>query len=442
MDKTRALAVRLLMRCEDAGYSNLVLKSALEQQPLEPREKAFVSALVYGTVERQRLLDALLDSCLKKPCARLDAPVRAILRSGLYQCRWMDGVPTYAAVNAAVELTRHFGKSSAAGMVNAVLRKAAQTPVKALSFPDEIARLGTLYSVSDSIAAMLLRVYGLQQAETVLQAFAEPAVTFLRANLLRTTPAELCERLRQEGIAAVPAAPEGAVRLTDGGDIAHTQAFAQGLFHVQGLSSQLAALAVQVVPGETVLDVCAAPGGKSLTLAQQMKDSGTLLCGELQPSRVRLIQQQLQRCGVHCARALCADAAEYQPDFPAADAVLCDVPCSGTGILAHKPDIRYKDVDEGRDALQRLQSRILQTAARYVKAGGRLVYSTCSLDPAENEAVVEAFLHTHPDFSLQPWPLPTNAALMQAPGQRPGMVTLLPTAGGCDGFFIAKLKKV
>ncbi len=140
MEKTRALAVRLLLRCEDDGYSNLVLKGALEREALQPREKAFVSALVYGTLEKQRLLDALLDRFLKKPCARLDAPVRAILRSGLYQCRWMDSVPEYAAVNAAVQLTRRFGKTSAAGMVNAVLRRASQLPVKELTFPDETAR--------------------------------------------------------------------------------------------------------------------------------------------------------------------------------------------------------------------------------------------------------------------------------------------------------------
>lgn len=440
MDRPRYLAVKLLLRCEEAGYADLVLKGALAKEALSGQERQFVSALVYGTLERQRLLDALLDCFLKKPVRRLDAPVRAILRSGLYQCRFMDGVPVYAAVNAAVDLTRRFGKSSAAGMVNAVLRRAADAPLERLRFADETARLATLYSVSDSIAAMLRRAYPGREEE-ILRAFEAGTPTVLRANTLRTTAPALCQTLAQEGLTAECLPLPGAVLLAQGGDIAHTAAFAKGLFHVQGLASQLAALALDVRPGQTVLDLCAAPGGKSLTLAQQMQDRGQLICGELQPARLALIQQQMVRCGVTCARLRCADAAVYDPALPAADAVLCDVPCSGSGTLSRKPDIRYKDLDAIRPALVATQARILRTAARYVKDGGSLVYSTCSLDPAENEAVVAAFLQAEPHFrpaKLPPGlPLPAAHSLFGPCG-----VILLPSCEGNDGFFIAKLEKV
>ncbi len=436
MDKARMLAVKLLVRCEEQGYSNLVLKAALDKEPLEARDKQFISALVYGTLERQRLLDALLDLYLKKPCRRLDAPVRAILRSGLYQCRWMDTVPLYAAVNASVELTRKLGKSSAAGMVNAVLRKAAATDVKGLSFTDEKERCGTQYSVSDSIVSMLFAAYP-GKAEQILQAFMTPAPVLLRTNTLRCTCGELIESLKADGITATPALPENAVVLPQGGNLAATDAFRRGWFHVQGAGSQLAALAVGARPGETVLDLCAAPGGKSVALAQQMQNTGRLICGEYQKNRVALLEKQLERCGVTCAVVRCADASVYEPSMPQADAVLCDVPCSGTGTLSKKPDIRYKELESGRAELTALQGRILSTAARYVRPGGRLIYSTCSLDPAENEAIVAAFLAHEQGF--QPEKVDLGTFLCE---ERQFGTVLLPDAGRNDGFFIAKLRKV
>lgn len=436
MDKARILAIKLLLRCEEQGYSNLVLKAALEKEALDARDKQFVSALVYGTLEKQRLLDALLDRFLKKPCKKLDAPVRAILRSGLYQCRWMDSVPVFAAVNASVELTRKFGKSSAGGMVNAVLRKAAGFDVKQLGFAGEIERLGVLYSVSDSIAQMLLQAYG-ADAESILAAFEQPAPVVLRTNTLYTTAETLIESLREDGIEAEAAALPDTVVLPKGGNLAATKAFAEGKFHVQGVGSQLSALSMEAKPGETIFDLCAAPGGKSVTMAQTMHNEGVLICGEYRENRVGLLEEQLRRCGIRCAQVRCADASVFDTALPTADGVLCDVPCSGTGTLSKKPDIRYKDLEPNRAELTALQKKILETAARYVRCGGRVVYSTCSLDPAENEAVVSAFLQEHLEFANEPliWE-GVDCRVCKA-----GTV-ILPRAGANDGFYIAKLRKL
>lgn len=436
MDKARILAIKLLLRCEEQGYSNLVLKAELDKEELDGKDKAFVSALVYGTLEKKRLLDALLNRHLKKPCEKLDAPVRVILRSGLYQCRWMDSVPAYAAINAAVELTRRFKKASASGMVNAVLRKAADTDVKELGFTNETHRIATLHNVSDSIIKMLFQAYP-DRAIEILEAFETPAPTVIRTNTLRCTVEELQKRLEEDGVKSIRLSIENALQLNGSGHLAAARAFREGWFHLQGVGSQLAALAVQAEPGQTVMDLCAAPGGKSLTIAQQMENEGCLICGEYQANRISLIEKQFSRCGVTCAKIRCADASVFDPSLPQADAVLCDVPCSGTGTLSKKPDIRYKDIDAAREGLTSVQAAILETASGYVRPGGVLVYSTCSLDPAENESIVSAFLEKHAEFAEQEFDAAGYPVLKRSVGS-----VLLPATGRNDGFYIAKLRKV
>ncbi len=435
MDQPRRLAVQLLQRSEENGYANLLLKSALDKCPLDARDKQFVSVLVYGTLEKQYTLDALLNLYLKKPVQKLDSSVRAILRCGLYQCRYLDSVPVYAAVNAAVELTRKCGKSSAAGMVNAVLRKAAVADEKLLTFTDEIDRLSVSYNASPSIVAMLCQAYP-QKAEAILSEFSGACPVFIRVNTLRVTPDELCRQLKQQGVEAEECGYSGALRILNG-DFLHTPAFVGGLFHIQGLASQAAANAVVAKPGEKVLDLCCAPGGKSLTMAYAMQGKGKLFCRELQPARLPLIEKQLQRCGVTNAEICRGDATVFEPALAGADAVLCDVPCSGTGTLSKKPDIRFKNIDETREALVRTQLAILENAARYPKPGGRLIYSTCSLDPAENIGVVSRFLAAHTDYTPVELSLPQFTCI-----KRDNTLTLLPENGKNDGFFIAKLIKV
>ena len=435
MKTARQVAAEALVKQEQGGYSNLVLDAALRAAALSPRDQAFCSAVFYGVLERQNTLDFCLGRCLQKPLTKLDAPVRALLRSGLYQLRYMQ-VPPSAAVNETVALTRRMGKTSAAGLVNAVLRRAAGVQPERHEFQSEAEWLAVSYSVARPVAQLFLEAYP-GRAQGILEAFFEKAPTALRANTLKTDAPALVRALREEGAQAEVGPLPGSVLAVLRGSPTSSAAFGQGLFHVQGLSSQLAALCLGVRGGQKVLDLCAAPGGKTLLLAQQMQNSGRLFSCDAAPNRLPLIQKALDRCGVANASVLLRDASQPDARLAGADRVLCDVPCSGLGILGKKPDLRYKDLT-GLDGLCGLQGRILRTAAGYVKPGGRLVYSTCTLNPAENERQIEAFLREAAGtFSL--------AAPAYAPPQAqcgPYGMTIFPDGKGFDGFFIATLERL
>ena len=337
----RRLAVKALMHQEQAGYANLVLDAELKKcaPPLDGRDAAFAARIFYTTLERLPLLDYILHQFTKKPVTKLDAPVRAVLRAGLAQARYMN-VPLPAAVNESVRLTKALGKASAAGMVNAVLRRAASAKVCESEFADPLDRLATYYCLSRPVAQLFYEQFG-EEAFPLAAAFYDKPKTTIRVNTLRTNDATLTALLQSEGHTVTPGPWAGALVIEFAGSPAASAAFKEGLFHVQGLASQFAALCVDAKPGQQVLDLCAAPGGKSLTLAEAMQDKGQLVSGEFVPTRVPLLQRSFDRCGVTCAVAVENDATRHNPGWPKFDRVLCDVPCSGLGVIAKKPDIRY-----------------------------------------------------------------------------------------------------
>ena len=432
----RAAAVTALIHQEQGGYANLVLDAELARSGLAGRDRAFAAAVFYTTVEKQVTLDYILGRFLPKGVARLDAPVRAILRSGLAQARFMQ-VPASAAVNEAVGLARAFGKASAAGLVNAVLRKACGYDLSAVVFTDEVERLMVLGSAGRDVAAFLHRYYP-DEALRILTARPDGGRTALRVNPLKTTPAALAEALAEGGVASAPGTVPGSLLADFAGSPADTPWFRQGLYHVEGQASQAAALCLGAQPGQTVLDLCAAPGGKSLTIAQEMGDRGRLISCDVTEKRVGLIRAAADRMGLGCIETVCNDAARPNPAFPPADRVLADVPCSGLGILAKKPDIRCKTLDEARRReLLDTQRAILDCAAGYLKPGGRMVYSTCTIHPEENEGQIEAFLARRPDFRvIQP-----EIALPQGMEAGPHGALSVPGRGGLDGFFICVLRR-
>lgn len=431
----RYLAVQALMRQERDGYSNLVLDAELKrcQAPLSARDAAFATRIFYTVLERQNLLDDILARFSRRPLAKLDPPVRAILRAGLAQASYME-VPLPAAVNESVKLTRAFGKSSASGMVNAMLRRAAACRVGPEEYPDSLRRLCIYYSLSEPVARLLLDQYG-REALDLAAAFYDQHPTAVRVNTLRTNAAALTERLRAEGAEVEPGPWDNCLLVGFPGGVASSKAFAEGLFHVQGLASQYAALCVEAAPGMRVLDLCAAPGGKSLTMAQQMGDTGILLCGEGVKSRVPLLEKAFARCGVHCAQPFFGDAAVFDPEKGRFDRVLCDVPCSGLGVIGKKPDIRYKNLD-AVEKIYDLQQKILENGARYLAQNGRLVYSTCTVNRLENEEQIRKFLDQNPGFAVRvPETLPQGAEAGNCG------TLFLPHKTGTDGFFVAILER-
>ena len=434
----RAAAVAALVRQEQDGFSNLVLDAELRRQKLEGRDKAFAGAIFYTVLEHQGTLDFILEQFLPKGLARLDPQVREILRAALAQARYMQ-VPVSAAVNEAVKLTRTFKKASASGLVNAVLRKACNYDLETARFRNETQRLMVLGSAGQDVAEFL-RTHYPEEALGILTHTADGGCTSLRANCLKMDAAALCEKLLESGVkSAQPGLVPGSVLAKFEGSPAEHPLFKEGCFHVEGQASQLAALCVEAKPGDTVLDLGAAPGGKTLLLAEEMQGTGRLISCDVTENRVQLIAKAVERMGfTACVETLCNDASRPNPKLPQADRILVDAPCSGLGILAKKPDIRYKTLDKARhDELLATQSAILDTAASLLKAGGRLVYSTCTIDPAENEEQVAAFLNRHPEFRVVTPEVPFPQGMTV--GEHGALS--VPTRTGMDGFFLCAMQK-
>lgn len=436
----RQLALQALVRIQrDASYSNLTLDAALSRSRLPERDAALAAALVYGVQERLLTIDYQLSLYLRQPLKKLRPEVLAALRLGVCQLLFMDKIPARAAVGESVSLVKNNGCAFAAGLVNAVLHK---IEAAGLQLPDaqqgEAYALSIRYSFPEWLIQKWSSAYGSAAALAILEACEEPAPLTIRVNTLRTSVQELMRLLQEEGVEASPVPGlADALTLEKNGAIERLDAYRQGLFHVQDAASQLCCKAVEAQPGETVFDLCAAPGGKSFTLVQRMQGKGLVRSFDLYPARTALITQGAQRLGLAAVHPEVADATCHRPSLGKAARVLCDVPCSGFGIARRKPEIRYKTGPEV-DKLPALQYLILCNASNYVQKGGRLVYSTCTLNPEENEAVCGRFLQEHPSFR----PAPVLPELAQGRRDACGFLTLFPQAGGHDGFYIAAFQEV
>ncbi len=437
MENARQTAYRALLRVEkDAAYSNLELDAVLQGSGLDARDKALASALFYGVLERRITLDYQLTHRLTKPLAKLKMGVQAVLRMGAYQLLYMNKIPASAAVNESIKLLKTTGNAYAAGLVNAVLRGIEREPAP---LPDPQADPVFYDSVRYAFPPWLVQLwrdtYGTENARQLMDACVGRPPLTVRVNTLKTTPQDLMERLQAEGIEAEPVEkmPEALV-LKHTGAIEALPVFREGLFHVQDLASQYCCRAVDAKPGQAVLDLCAAPGGKTCTLAQLMEDRGRILARDIYPARVKLIMESARRLGITMIEGQTGDALQWDEGLPRFDRVLCDVPCSGLGIIRRKPEIRHKKPEE-LDKLPELQYRILETGSRYVKSGGKLIYATCTLNSAENEDVAGRFCEAHPDFipAALPWESQSS--------QPKFMQTFMPHLQGTDGFFVACLQK-
>lgn len=431
----REAAFLSLLRIEkESRYSNLETDLTLKKQNLSDADARLYTRLFYGTLERKLTLDYILSKLTSKPLEKLDREVTALLRLSAYQILYADRIPDSAAVNEGVELCKKYRKS-AAPMVNAVLRRLIRER-EALAFPSEekepVAYLSAFFSVSPDICALFLDRFGMEETKKLLAAMNETPPTALRVNTLKTSREALAERLRVRGILCEETAlsPCG---LKVRAAISDLPELSEGLCFVQDEASQLCTAALNAQPGMTLLDLCACPGGKSFGAAMTMENSGKIVSFDLHANKLPLIEKGAERLGVSILSTAAADARVFLPEWEEkADRILCDVPCSGLGVLAKKPEIRYKDLAES-EKLPQIQKDILDNACRYLKKGGRLIYSTCTLLRRENEEIVDGFLASHPDFEEAPLDLPGNLA---AGASR---LTLLPHIHGTDGFFIAAI---
>lgn len=425
-ETARALAVRLLLRTFTAGgYSNLLLDQALDASGLNAADKRLCAMLYYGVTERLLTLEYVAGCYTKRPVKRLDREVRFILYLGLYQLLYCEKIPERAAVSETVALTGVFRKKSASGFVNAVLRSFLRDG-REIRFPaDQWAKKQVEYSAPAELIQRISEQLGEERADRFFaNALLPPPVT-IRLNTVRAQERDIAE------LEPLPCKGAEHAYFTKVQDISRTESFRKGFFHVQDVSPQLCCKVLAPQPGETVFDVCAAPGGKTFTIAEMMENRGKVYAFDLHPNRVKLISDGAERLGLDCIQAEVQDAKLHRDDLPPADRVLCDVPCSGLGVIRRKPEIKYKKLS-GFAGLPDIQYAILENASGYLRPGGTLVYATCTVLREENEAVLERFLAAHPAFS----PVPLTEF-----GCSECFKTFTCDDNDCDGFFVGRLKR-
>ncbi len=433
----RKEALAVLTACRVRGaWADAALGTHL--RGLSPADAGLCSRIVYGVIQNETLLDFYLSGFCSQKLDHLQPPLADILRIGAYQILFLDRVPDNAAVHASVELAKGAGRGQAAGLVNAVLRRLCREKEALPAIPDrdEAKYLSIRYSHPKWLVKRLLALLGREGAEAFLINSNSQPPAAAQVNTCRCSPEEAARALEAEGIRAERHSWLPDCLLLQGtGDLERLQAFREGMIYIQDPAARLAVLAAELRPESRVLDVCAAPGGKSFAAAIAMGDKGEIVSCDLHENKLKRIREGAARLGLSSIRAEAADGRVFREEWADAfDLVLVDAPCSGLGILRKKPDIRRKRADD-LFALPVVQNAILENAARYVRPGGTLLYSTCTILPEENEEVADAFLGTHPEFSRERFTLPGPI------GTAEGQAALWPHLHDTDGFYICRMTR-
>ena len=423
----RELALDLLLKGEKTKqYSNIVLDNALKRSELSSADKGLVSALFYGVIERRITLDYQISALSSRDIRDIDPRTVNALRIGLYQLIYLDRIPHHAAINESVSLCTR----KSAGFANAILRSFLRKGGLTLPNQDNtLEYISVAYSVNTPLLSRLLSIFGAEETEKLLSAINEAPPTTLRANTLLTDRESLISKIPSS--APTKNAPNG---IFVQGSVRDIYGFDDGLFFVQDEASQICVEALGAKRGDIVMDICACPGSKSFGAAISMSNEGEIYSFDLHENKLSLVINGAERLKIDIIRTSACDGRHFLSEFEErADKIICDVPCSGFGVLAKKPELRYKNPEESA-SLPKIQRDILDNASKYLKRGGTLIYSTCTILPEENEENIKAFLKSHPDFALEEWRVGDIVA-------KDGMMTLLPHIHKTDGFFIAKLKR-
>lgn len=440
---SREAALQILMKFEeDQLYSNLLLNSELKKGDFSEVDKTFITQLVYGVITNKIFLDFVIRKFSKIRLKKIAPPILATLRMGIYQIYFLDRVPVSAACDESVKLARKYGHKASANFVNAILRNVSRTEketvLNKITSLDE--RLSIEYSYPLWLVTLWLKQFGKDETIALLKKNAEVPYQCLRANTLKITREELKERLTTDGVEVQEGVVSDILYTNTSKNLLHSAYFNEGLLTFQDEAPALVAHLLEAQEGEEILDICAAPGGKTTHIAELAKDNVKITAMDLYEHRCKLIDELAERLDIHSITTIAQDAAVYCPEYEEKfDRIVADVPCSGLGVIRKKPDIKLH-VEEGDiEKINEIQKAILKNAARYLKKGGRLLYSTCTNTVCENEETVRWFLKEYSEFEID-----TNEELIPEKfrsGLKEGMLTLSPTQHDTDGFFICVLHK-
>ncbi len=443
----RDTALQVLTAVEQEGaYSNLLLNGALQKSGLSGADAGLATELVYGTISRLNTIDYFLEAFVAKGMAKLQPWVRNLLRLSFYQLYYLDRIPPHAAVNEAVNIAKRRGHQGISGMVNGVLRNVLRRKEE-LTLPENmppVKRIALEHSHPDWLVARWVKQYGEETAEAICRANNEPPSVSVRVNRSRNSRDEMLQAMKGQDLEAVPSPmSQDGILVLSGGNMALTPWYREGLISVQDESSMLVGEAVNPEPGMTVLDCCAAPGGKTCHVAELMGGRGEVVANDIHPHKAKLIEDHAKRLGLGNIRTLSGDATKLTEVFAPAtfDRVLLDAPCSGLGVIRRKPDLKWAKTPEDIAEISAVQRELLDTVSGLLKPGGVLVYSTCTIEKAENSEMVRWFLDRHPEFKLAEDEPESWRNLDEAKGRESIGLQILPQDAHSDGFYIARLVK-
>ncbi|MFC5603015.1 16S rRNA (cytosine(967)-C(5))-methyltransferase RsmB [Sporosarcina koreensis] len=435
----RDAALSILMEInQNQAYSNLLLNRTMKKYAIDPKDRGLLTELTYGTLQHRLTLDYYLEPFVK---GKLDPWVRELLRLSIYQIVYLTKIPPHAVVHEAVEIAKRRGHKGISSTVNGILRSVLRKGVRTIEdIKDDIERI----SIETSHPAWLIKrwveQFGKEEALAMAHENNQPARMTARVNSLKSTVDEAMAALAKEGMdASKGEVIPGSIQASSG-SLANTEAFAEGLLTIQDESSMLPVLALDVKPDMKVLDMCAAPGGKTTFIAEKMSDQGEIYAHDLHEHKLSLIESNAKRLGIQSIRTKSGDSRELESVYgPASfDRILVDAPCSGLGVIRRKPEIKYNKTAEDLKSLTEIQEQLLDTAYRLLKDDGIIVYSTCTIEYDENEGMVRRFLEKHPDMAMSPLDsLADNDSL----AIKDDMLQVLPQHFGSDGFFVAAFRK-
>lgn len=429
---------------QEGAYSNLLLNSALQRSSLAKSDAGLATELIYGTISRLNTLDYFLDNFVNKGVQKLQPWVRALLRISLYQVIYLDRIPDHAVVSEAVNLAKRRGHQGISGMVNGVLRNILRQK-ESLAIPENMPpaqRISLQHSHPLWLVERWISQYGIETAEAICAANNEPPAVSVRVNTTMISRDDMLKLMSSQNYEAAPSplSPYGIV-VRGAGNMALTDWYRDGMISIQDESSMLVAEAVKPEPGMRVLDCCAAPGGKSAHMGELMKDEGSIVANDIHAHKGKLISDQAGRLGLDSISIVTGDALDLVDRFEPAsfDRILLDAPCSGLGVIRRKPDLKWGKSQEDIHEIAALQLRLLESVSTLLRPGGLLVYSTCTIEPLENEGVVSAFLDSHSGFGIAEDGLGDLSRLEGKSLQRGGGIQILPQHYHSDGFYIARL---